>query len=127
MSRVADDVTEQAHIVARRQLVRMLATYRGVEDLVQIGAYARGSNPEADVAISYHPQIIDLLQQQLRVPEPGGFPAAKDRMVKLAIEIGSSLQKAAGARRCCRGGEGVIHAATVRVQVAAGTRSARAS
>jgi flagellum-specific ATP synthase len=97
VSRVADDVTDQAHIAARRQLVRMLATYRGVEDLVQIGAYARGSNPEADVAISYHPQIIDVLQQQLRAHDAGGFPAAKDRIVKLAIEIGSSLQKAAGA------------------------------
>lgn len=97
VSRVADEVTDQAHIAARRQLVRMLATYRQVEDLVQIGAYARGSNPEADVAIAYNPQIVDLLQQQMRTPEPGGFAGARDRMVKLAVEIGSALQRAATA------------------------------
>lgn len=95
VSRVADDVTDQAHVAARRQLVRMLATYRQVEDLVQIGAYAKGSNPEADVAIAYYPQIVDLLQQQLRTPEPGGFTGARDRMVKLAVEIGAALQRAA--------------------------------
>jgi flagellar biosynthesis/type III secretory pathway ATPase len=94
VSRVADDVTDQAHIAARRQLVRMLATYRQVEDLVQIGAYAKGSNPEADVAISYQPQIIDLLQQQLRAPDAAGYAGARDRMVKLAIEIGATLQRA---------------------------------
>lgn len=96
VSRVADDVTDQAHVAARRQLVRMLATYRQVEDLVQIGAYAKGSNPEADVAISYNPQIVNLLQQQLRTPEPGGFAGARERMVKLAVEIGAALQRGMG-------------------------------
>jgi flagellum-specific ATP synthase len=93
VSRVADDVTDAAHAAARRQVVRMLAAYKQVEDLVQIGAYARGSNPESDAAIRFHPQIIDLLQQQLRTPDTGGFAAARDRLLKLAIEIGAALPR----------------------------------
>jgi FliI/YscN family ATPase len=63
VSRVADDVTTPAHQQARRHLLRLLAVYRDVEDLVQIGAYAKGSNPEADIAIELYPAINELLKQ----------------------------------------------------------------
>ena len=63
VSRVADDVTPPDHQAARRQVSRMLAVYKDVEDLVQIGAYARGSSRETDVAIDAHRSIIDLLRQ----------------------------------------------------------------
>ena len=41
VSRVADDVSDAELISARRTLARLLALYTDVEDLVQIGAYAR--------------------------------------------------------------------------------------
>jgi flagellum-specific ATP synthase len=63
VSRVADDVASSEHMSARRQVSKLLATYREVEDLVNIGAYARGSNPEADVAIEYQRAINDILRQ----------------------------------------------------------------
>ncbi|MFO0832843.1 MAG: FliI/YscN family ATPase [Phycisphaerales bacterium] len=63
VSRVADDVTTPEHQAARRQVSRMLAIYKDVEDLVQIGAYARGSNRESDVAIDAHRGITELLRQ----------------------------------------------------------------
>lgn len=91
VSRVADDVCDPAHIAARKQVVRLLAAYRQVEDLVQIGAYARGSNPQADVAIRYREQLLDLLQQDLRHVEP--FDQARSRMVKTAIEAGALMQQ----------------------------------
>ncbi len=91
ISRIADDVVDPAHAHARRQLVRLLAAYKQVEDLVQIGAYAKGSSPEADVAIKYHQQIVSLLQQGTREQEP--FDAARKRMIALAIEAGVEYQK----------------------------------
>lgn len=90
VSRVADDVCEPSHIAARRQLVRLLAEYAKVEDLLQIGAYAKGSNPAADVAIRYHEQIRALLVQSPREPE--AFDQARSRMVKLAVEAGAAMQ-----------------------------------
>lgn len=63
ISRVADDVCDEHHITARRQIVRLLAAYAEVEELVQIGAYAKGSNPLCDVAIAMKPALDRFLQQ----------------------------------------------------------------
>jgi len=93
VSRVADDVCEPAHIAARRQIVRLLAEYRKVEDLVQIGAYAKGSSAVADIAIRYHEASRTLLVQDPREVDP--FDQSRSRLIKLAIEAGAELQKAA--------------------------------
>ncbi|MEM9420460.1 MAG: FliI/YscN family ATPase [Planctomycetota bacterium] len=63
ISRVADDVTDSSHQQWRRQVLKLVAAYRQVEDLVNIGAYAAGSNPDFDLAITCKPAIDRLLQQ----------------------------------------------------------------
>lgn len=99
VSRVADEVTDATHQAARRQLVKLLALYREVEDLVQIGAYAKGSNPETDLAIAYHERINELLRQDKASDR---FEDARARMIKLAMESGNAPrpgQNVNGARR----------------------------
>jgi FliI/YscN family ATPase len=49
-----------AHARAVRQA---LAVYRQAEDLIQLGAYVSGSNPQLDAAIRARPQILEFLQQ----------------------------------------------------------------
>lgn len=63
ISRVADEVTPPEHQAARKQVLKLIAAYRQVEDLVNIGAYAAGSNPDFDLAITCKPAIDRLLQQ----------------------------------------------------------------
>ncbi|MEM1355201.1 MAG: FliI/YscN family ATPase [Planctomycetota bacterium] len=63
VSRVANDVTTQEHQNARQVAQRLLAAYREVEDLLSIGAYAAGSNPDYDLAIAAKPMLDQLLQQ----------------------------------------------------------------
>jgi flagellum-specific ATP synthase len=92
VSRVADDVCDAAHVAARRQVLRLLAAYRDVEDLIQIGAYARGANAEADVAIRYRAPLMDLLRQGPRESE--AFEQVRSRLVRLAVEAGAALQQA---------------------------------
>ncbi len=41
----------------------MLAEYREAEDLINIGAYASGTNKKIDEAIYYHEHIINFLKQ----------------------------------------------------------------
>jgi FliI/YscN family ATPase len=96
VSRVADDVCDEEHIRARQQVLRLLAIYREVEDLVQIGAYARGSNPEADVAIDLHPQLNELLRQGKGDATP--FDVSRATLLKLAATAGE-MRKGKGARR----------------------------
>jgi flagellum-specific ATP synthase len=95
ISRVMGDVTDKQHQVARRQVLRMLAVYREIEDLVQIGAYARGVNPESDLALAMHGRINELLKQS--PDEPDQLEYSKPRLIKLAMEIGNAqTQKRAG-------------------------------
>ncbi|MDP1661484.1 MAG: FliI/YscN family ATPase [Phycisphaerales bacterium] len=96
VSRVADEVTDATHQAARRQLVRLLALYREVEDLVQIGAYAKGANAETDLAIGYHGRINELLRQDKTADR---FEDARAKMIKLALESGNAQQNTPGARR----------------------------
>lgn len=90
VSRVADEVTDEEHQVARRTLVRTLAMYRDVEDLVQIGAYAKGANAENDVAIEFQGRINELLRQSSRTRE--AFAQSRTRALRIANEILAALQ-----------------------------------
>ncbi|NBC10180.1 MAG: FliI/YscN family ATPase, partial [Planctomycetes bacterium] len=63
ISRCADDVIDSAHHAARRDVLKLVSAYREVEDLLNIGAYAQGSNPDYDLAIACKPAIDRLLQQ----------------------------------------------------------------
>jgi len=92
VSRVADDVATREHIAARRLLVRLLAAQRDVQDLLEIGAYARGSNPTADVAIELKPRIDELLQQT--PTERDDYESAQGSLIALATEAGQMLASA---------------------------------
>lgn len=91
VSRVAGEVSDSGQTAARLQLIKLIAEYREVEDLLQIGAYAPGSSPIADTAIDMHEVISELLQQ--RTSERGKFEPAKDMMVKLALQAGEMIQQ----------------------------------
>jgi len=84
ISRVAEDICKKDHSDARRTVMRLMATYREIEDLVQIGAYARGSNAESDAAIEFKPRIDELLQQT--VADAESFEASRARLLTLAAE-----------------------------------------
>lgn len=63
VSRVARDVCAQAHTEDAQEVRRLMGAYAEVDELVQIGAYATGSNPLADRAIALKPTIDQVLQQ----------------------------------------------------------------
>jgi flagellum-specific ATP synthase len=63
ISRVMDDIVTEPHRDCARKLKAVLATYRKAEDLINIGAYASGSNPDIDYAIQMVGQINAYLRQ----------------------------------------------------------------
>jgi len=63
LSRVMGDVTTKEHRAAAGALRNLLAVHRKNEDLINIGAYVKGSDPACDKAISMMPQINSFLQQ----------------------------------------------------------------
>jgi flagellum-specific ATP synthase len=65
ISRVATDVVDKQHSQAARKLRAIMATYADVQDLIRIGAYVRGSFPEADKAIELMPRVEKFLKQDV--------------------------------------------------------------
>ncbi len=63
VSRVMLEIVEPEHVQWAQQLRALLATYREAEDLINIGAYAHGSNPAIDQAIAVNTEIKKFLQQ----------------------------------------------------------------
>ncbi|MCS7016652.1 MAG: FliI/YscN family ATPase [Gemmatales bacterium] len=65
ISRVAHDVMSPSHAQAAQKVRALLATLAEVEDLVRIGAYVRGSNPQVDRALELQPALLQFLRQGL--------------------------------------------------------------
>ncbi len=91
VSRVADSVSGSNHIQARRMISRLMAIYAEVEDLINIGAYVRGSNPECDVAIDLKPRIDAILQQSSSEASP--LESTVSAMTALALDAGHALSQ----------------------------------
>lgn len=70
VSRVMPAVTSPEHIQMAAQARKHLATYEKARDLVNIGAYVSGSDPEIDSALSVISQLNDFLQQKNRDVSP---------------------------------------------------------
>ncbi|MFP4521797.1 MAG: FliI/YscN family ATPase [Fibrobacterota bacterium] len=63
VSRLMNQVADQEHKAAASELLKVMAAYRDAEDLINIGAYARGSSPDVDRAVSIIGDINDFLTQ----------------------------------------------------------------
>jgi flagellum-specific ATP synthase len=70
ISRVAPAVTDATQMADATTLRRLLAAHREVRELVEIGAYAQGSDPDADLALGLMPRINDFLRQAVDAPTP---------------------------------------------------------
>ncbi len=81
VSRCMDDIVTTEHRMAANELKTVYAIYKEFEDMINIGAYARGSNPQIDFAISMIDRIRDYLKQD--VTEDCMFHDAVSRLFTL--------------------------------------------
>ncbi len=65
VSRVMPHVVDPEHGRAARRVKALMAAYRRASDLIAIGAYKEGSDPEVDTAIRMRPAIESFLQQEI--------------------------------------------------------------
>ncbi|GGE65564.1 flagellar protein export ATPase FliI [Priestia taiwanensis] len=65
VSRVMNQIVTKEHRQAAEKVRSLLATYINAEDLINIGAYKRGSSAEIDEAIHFYPKIIEFLKQDV--------------------------------------------------------------
>ena len=63
VSRLTSAIATPRQKEAGRRLRAALSAYRDAEDLIQLGAYVAGSNPELDASISLRPELTEFLRQ----------------------------------------------------------------
>jgi flagellum-specific ATP synthase len=84
LSRVMVEITDDRHQKMAGLLREVLTTYGKAQDLINIGAYQRGSNPEIDVAIELIDPCKYFLKQSLgdTSSDEAGEPAAPEELLE---------------------------------------------
>lgn len=80
VSRLMSEIADKEHKSNASRLRDLLATYENSEDLINIGAYVKGSNPNIDKAIECHDSILGFLKQG--IDESTSFEEVKDMLAK---------------------------------------------
>ena len=63
VSRLMNHIADPVHVKAAERLRELYYTYNKSEDLINIGAYKRGTSKEIDQAIEFEPLITNFLKQ----------------------------------------------------------------
>ncbi len=64
-SRIMVDLVEKEHLECANKIRKILAVYKEAEDLINIGAYVKGSNPDIDYAIEMINKVNSFLIQSM--------------------------------------------------------------
>jgi flagellum-specific ATP synthase len=81
LSRLMTELADADHRQAAQSLRQLLAAYQQSEDLINIGAYQAGTNPQVDAAIQLRPAILQYLQQ--RTDQTGTLTSAREGLLQL--------------------------------------------
>jgi flagellum-specific ATP synthase len=92
VSRLSSAIAAPPQQDAARMLRQAMAAYRDAEDLIQLGAYAAGSNPLLDESIRLRPELLAFLQQDHGTKSPPEETLA--RMRELAARLEQRAQPA---------------------------------
>ncbi|WP_432491188.1 FliI/YscN family ATPase [Kineococcus auxinigenes] len=88
VSRVASRVTTPEQRAQATALRRVLAAHRDAKELIEVGAYQPGANPEVDAAVAGLPAINAFLRQDIHDITPG--PEAWARLAQLVATLGGA-------------------------------------
>ncbi len=81
LSRLMSSVASEEHQQKAKSLRRLMAAYARSEDLIRIGAYAKGTDPVLDRAVELLPQINGFLNQ--RADDIVTFPNALNSLLQI--------------------------------------------
>lgn len=84
ISRLMPEVASDEHRAAADKIIKLISTYKDAEDLINIGAYSEGSNPDIDLAIKMNQNIIGFLRQGIL--EKADFDMTINQLTQLAAQ-----------------------------------------
>ncbi|HHX94560.1 MAG TPA: flagellar protein export ATPase FliI [Clostridia bacterium] len=65
ISRLMPDITNDYHRKLAGKAREIISVYEDARDLISVGAYEKGANPEVDAAIEVYPRLMEFLRQQV--------------------------------------------------------------
>ncbi len=68
ISRAMTEIVTLEHQRAAQRFRRLYAVYQQHRDLISVGAYQKGGDPQVDEAIACHPRLMEFLRQDKRQP-----------------------------------------------------------
>ena len=81
VSRVMDEIADDKHIEAARMFRRLVSLYLENRDLILMGGYTPGQDPDLDMAVNLWPQLMELIRQN--GAEKSAFGASRNALVSL--------------------------------------------
>ena len=66
VSRLMHEIAAPPHRAAAQALKRLVSTFNRNQDLITLGAYRKGNNPQVDEAVERRPAIMEFLRQDMR-------------------------------------------------------------
>ncbi len=85
VSRLEGRIATSNQKLAARKLRESLTEYHRSEDLINLGAYAAGSNPRLDSAVRVRPKLLEFLKQDADHAEP--VATTLEKLTALASEV----------------------------------------
>lgn len=82
VSRVMGDITDPDHRRAALRLRQLVSLYLDNRDLMLMGGYTAGTDPDLDKAVTLWPKILDLIRQDPHVP--ADFAASRAALLAVA-------------------------------------------
>jgi len=95
VSRLMIDVTPESQVTFSNMMRDVLATYGEAEDLINIGAYVKGSNPKIDYARSKIDDVNGFLKQ--RIDERAAFDEGVSRLNGIFADSAQAMDRAGAA------------------------------
>lgn len=81
VSRLMSQIAPKEHKEASSMARDLLATYKDSEDLINIGAYVKGSNKKIDMAIAYNDSLNNFLRQG--IDEKSSFEETQNTLISM--------------------------------------------
>jgi len=85
ISRLMTEVATKEHLEASRKIRDIMATYYDAKDLIDVGAYSKGTDPKIDKAIELIDEINAFLRQE--VDEKSTFEDTINHLIEIANKI----------------------------------------
>jgi len=79
------EVATKEHLEASRKIRDIMATYYDAKDLIDVGAYSKGTDPKIDKAIELIDEINAFLRQE--VDEKSTFEDTINHLIEIANKI----------------------------------------